>query len=319
MDLDQVAGIAPFPPLKAAGVQVLQVNVGKLCNQVCKHCHVDAGPTRREIMTRETMELCLEALARTKIPTVDITGGAPEMNPDFKWFVTQARGLGRQVMVRSNLTILTARGFEDYAEFMAAHGVEIVSSLPHYSAATTDRQRGDGVFERSIQAIKKLNALGYGLAGSALRFNLVYNPVGAFLPPRQESLEADYKRELGSRFGIAFHNLYTITNMPISRYLDYLVRSGNLESYLTKLVALYNPAAAENVMCKTTISVSWDGYLYDCDFNQMLDLKLEAPAPRHIRDFAMDRLTGRKIVTRKHCYGCTAGSGSSCGGRLQPE
>lgn len=314
--LDQIPGVPEFPQLKAKDIQVLQVNVGKLCNQICKHCHVDAGPTRREIMTRETMQLCLAALARTTIPIVDITGGAPEMNPEFKWFVAQARALGRHVMVRSNLTILVARGFEDYAEFMAEHGVEIVSSLPHYSAATTNRQRGDGVFERSIDAIRRLNSLGYGLEGSSLKFNLVYNPAGAFLPPRQEQLEADYKRELGARFGISFHNLYTITNMPISRYLDYLVRSGNLETYLLKLVALYNPVAAENVMCKTTVSVGWDGYLYDCDFNQMLELKLAAAAPQHIRDFDFEPLSQRDIVTRKHCYGCTAGSGSSCGGTV---
>lgn len=302
--------------LAATGIKVLQVNIGKLCNQVCRHCHVDAGPDRREVMTRETMQLCLEALAKTDIPTVDITGGAPEMNPNFRWFVSEVRKLGRHVMVRSNLTILLAKGYEDLPEFFAAHKVEVVSSLPHYTASNTDKQRGEGVFERSIEAIQRLNKLGYGEEGSGLVFNLVYNPVGAFLPPNQASLEADYKRVLGTQYGIKFNRLYTITNMPIGRFLDYLLASGNYESYMEKLVSLFNPAAARNVMCRTMLSVGWDGSLYDCDFNQMLELKVGFGAPAHIKDFDLAALSTRRIVTKQHCYGCTAGAGSSCGGAI---
>lgn len=303
-------------PLAATGIKVLQVNIGKLCNQVCRHCHVDAGPDRREVMTRETMQLCLETLAKTDIPTVDITGGAPEMNPNFRWFVSEVRKLGRHVMVRSNLTILLAKGYEDLPEFFAAHKVEVVSSLPHYTASNTDKQRGEGVFERSIEAIQRLNKLGYGEEGSGLVFNLVYNPVGAFLPPNQASLEADYKRVLGTQYGIKFNRLYTITNMPIGRFLDYLLASGNYESYMEKLVSLFNPAAARNVMCRTMLSVGWDGSLYDCDFNQMLELKVGFGAPAHIKDFDLAALSTRRIVTKQHCYGCTAGAGSSCGGAI---
>ncbi len=300
--------------LKATGIEIFQVNVGKLCNQLCKHCHVDAGPDRREIMTRETFELCLDALAQTSIPKVDITGGAPEMNPHFRWFVAEVKKLKRHVMVRSNLTILLAKGFSDLPEFFAEHQVEVISSLPHYTPSLTDKQRGEDVFSRSIEAIKRLNALGYGKEGSGLIFNLVYNPVGAFLPPNQASLEKDYKRELQKHYGVFFNRLYTITNMPISRFLDYLLLSGNYEAYMTKLVSLFNPAAAKNVMCRNTISISWDGYLYDCDFNQMLDLKVGYGSPIHIKDFDVSILNTRRIVTRQHCYGCTAGAGSSCGG-----
>ncbi|MFN3562625.1 MAG: arsenosugar biosynthesis radical SAM (seleno)protein ArsS [Chloroherpetonaceae bacterium] len=300
--------------LRATGIEIFQINVGKLCNQVCKHCHVDAGPDRREIMTRETFELCLEALAKTNIPKVDITGGAPEMNPHFRWFVGEVKKLNRHVMVRSNLTILLANGFTDLPEFFAEHSVEVISSLPHYTPSVTDKQRGEDVFSRSIEAIKRLNALGYGKEESGLVFNLVYNPVGAFLPPNQSSLEKDYKRELLKHYGVVFNHLYTITNMPISRFLDYLLVSGNYESYMTKLVSLFNPAAAKGVMCRNTLSIGWDGYLYDCDFNQMLDLKVGYGAPVHIKDFDIEKLSTRKIVTRQHCYGCTAGAGSSCGG-----
>lgn len=300
--------------LRATGVEILQINVGKLCNQVCKHCHVDAGPDRREIMTRETFEWCLKALASTTIPKVDITGGAPEMNPQFRWFVSEVKKLNRHVMVRSNLTILLANGYIDLPEFFAEHGVEVISSLPHYTASVTDKQRGEEVFSRSIEAIKRLNAVGYAKEGSGLKLNLVYNPVGAFLPPNQASLEKDYKRELYKKYSVEFNNLYTITNMPISRFLDYLLISGNYEAYMTKLVSQFNPAAAKAVMCRSTLSVGWDGYLYDCDFNQMLDLKVGYGAPIHIKEFDAARLNTRKIVTRQHCYGCTAGAGSSCGG-----
>ncbi len=300
--------------LKAGKIEIFQMNLGKMCNQVCKHCHVDAGPDRKEIMTKETMQLCLEVLSKTDIPTVDLTGGAPEMNPNFKWFVDEVRKLNKHVMVRSNLTILVTNGFEDYADFMANHEVEIVSSLPYYRASYTDKQRGEGVFEKSISAIKKLNELGYAKEGSGLTFNLVYNPVGAFLPPSQTGLEKDYKRELKNKFDVEFNSLFTITNMPISRYLDYLIASGNYESYMNKLVNSFNPAAALNVMCKNTLSIGWDGYLYDCDFNQMLEMRVNHGAPKHIRDFEISMLEGRKIVTGQHCYGCTAGAGSSCGG-----
>jgi len=300
--------------LKTREIEIFQVNLGKMCNQVCKHCHVDAGPDRKEIMTKETMQLCLEALASSNIPTVDLTGGAPELNPNFKWFVDEIKKLNKHVMVRSNLTILEANGFSDYAEFMANHKVEIISSLPYYKASFTDKQRGEGVFEKSIEAIKKLNSLGYSKEGTGLIFNLVYNPVGAFLPAPQESLEREYKKELEKNFGVTFNNLYTITNMPISRYLDYLLVSGNYESYMEKLINAFNPTAAVNVMCKFTLSISWDGYLYDCDFNQMLDLNLNHGAPRHIKDFNEEKLINRRIITGQHCFGCTAGAGSSCGG-----
>jgi len=300
--------------LKATEIEIFQVNLGKMCNQVCKHCHVDAGPDRKEIMTKETMRDCLDILNAHYIPTVDLTGGAPEMNPNFKWFVDEVKKLDRHVIVRSNLTILESNGFEDYAEFMANHKVEIVSSLPYYKKSFTDKQRGDGVFDKSIAAMKKLNALGYGKEDAELKFHLVYNPVGAYLPPSQSELEQDYKRELKNNFDIDFNNLYTITNMPISRFLDYLIQSGNYESYMQKLVDSFNPVAASNVMCKFTISVGWDGQLYDCDFNQMLELNMDHGAPPHIKDFDIEKIRNRRIVTGQHCYGCTAGAGSSCGG-----
>ncbi len=301
-------------PLTATEIEIFQINLGKMCNQVCKHCHVDAGPDRKEIMTKETMQYCLDILSAHDIPTVDLTGGAPEMNPNFKWFVDEVKKLDRHVIVRSNLTILETNGFEDYAEFMANHKVEIVSSLPYYKKSFTDRQRGDGVFDKSIAAMKKLNALGYGKEDEELKFHLVYNPVGAFLPPSQTELEQDYKRELKNSFDIEFNNLYTITNLPISRFLDYLLQSGNYDAYMKKLVDSFNPVAASNVMCKFTISVGWDGQLFDCDFNQMLEMNMDHGAPSHIKDFDASLIKNRRIVTGQHCYGCTAGAGSSCGG-----
>jgi radical SAM/Cys-rich protein len=300
--------------LHAGKVEILQVNVGKMCNQVCKHCHVDAGPDRKEIMTKETFQLCINILKQTEIPTVDLTGGAPELNPNFKWFVEEIKKLNRHVIVRSNLTILQESGFQDHPEFLAKHKCEIVSSLPYFKKSFTDKQRGDGVFDKSISAIKKLNSLGYGKVGTGLIFNLVYNPVGAFLPPSQEGLENDYKRELFDHHGIVFNNLYTITNMPISRFLDYLIQSGNYHNYMQKLVDSFNPAAAANVMCKFTISVGWDGQLFDCDFNQMLEMNMNHGAPSHIKDFKLSTIENRRIVTGQHCFGCTAGAGSSCGG-----
>lgn len=303
-------------PLRAAGVQVLQVNVGKLCNQTCRHCHVDAGPERREVMSRETMQLCLDVLRRTDIPTLDVTGGAPEMNPHFRWLVGQADSLGRQVIDRCNLTILLAPGFEDLPAFLARRRVEVVASLPCYLPENTDRQRGDGVFEKSIKALRRLNEVGYGCAGGGLVLTLVYNPVGSSLPPSQAALEDTYRRELFTRYGVVFTRLFTITNMPISRFLDDLNRNGQYDAYMEKLVAAYNPAAAAGVMCRTTLSVGWDGRLYDCDFNQMLDLGLTPGLPRHIRDLDATLLADRPIVTGQHCYGCTAGGGSGCQGAV---
>src|SRR5712692_5734161 len=300
-------------PLHATGITVFQINVGKLCNQTCHHCHVDAGPDRKEIMTRETAELCVRALARTAIPAVDITGGAPELNPNFRWLVEQARALGRHVIDRCNLTVLLLAGQTDLAEFLAQHHVEVIASLPYYRASQTDAQRGKGVFDKSIAALRKLNALGYGRESTALALNLIYNPVGAFLPPKQAAIEAQFKRELEREHGIVFNRLYTITNMPISRFLEFLLETGYYECYMERLANAFNPAAAAGVMCRYTLSVGWEGTLYDCDFNQMLDLPLGNGAPRHIRDFDPARLNTRRIVTANHCYGCTAGSGSSCG------
>jgi len=309
---DALAGAGLFP-LTASGIEVLQINVGKLCNQTCRHCHVDAGPDRREVMSRETMELCLAALARTEIPTVDITGGAPELNPHFRWLVEQVRRLGRQVIDRSNLTVLLLPSQAGLAEFLARHEVEITASLPYYTAEATDAQRGEAVFSKSIEALRLLNSFGYGRDGSSLRLNLVYNPVGAYLPPEQPAIEADFRNALLGH-GVVFHRLYTMTNMPISRYLEYLLRSGNYDRYMSKLIRAFNPRAAAGVMCRYTLSVGWDGALYDCDFNQMLALSTDHGAPEHIRDFDPGRLVSRRIVTGQHCYGCTAGCGSSCGG-----
>jgi radical SAM/Cys-rich protein len=321
-------GIPPFPekmrsagldPLCATGITVFQINVGKLCNQTCHHCHVDAGPDRREIMTRETVERCLAVLAQTDIPTVDITGGAPELNPSFRWLVREATQLGRHVIDRCNLTVILLAGQADLAEFLARHRVEVTASLPYYRAAQTDAQRGEGVFEKSIAALQRLNDLGYGREGTGLTLNLVYNPVGAYLPPKQAAIEAQFKRELQRHHGVVFNHLYTITNMPISRFLDFLLASGNYEGYMARLANAFNPSAAAGVMCRTTISVGWDGTLYDCDFNQMLDLPIGYGQPRHIRDFDPRQLQNRRIVTCNHCYGCTAGAGSSCGGSIAPD
>jgi radical SAM/Cys-rich protein len=305
-------------PLKATGINIFQVNIGKMCNQVCKHCHVDAGPDRKEIMTRATMAQCLEVLAaNASLTTVDVTGGAPEMNPDFRWFVEEIKKLNKHVMVRCNLTIILAnKKYYDLAEFYKQHNIEVVSSLPFYRADRTDRQRGDGVFKDSVAALQLLNKAGYGKQGTGLILNLVYNPAGAFLPPAQQSLEKEYKQELMKEFGIEFNNLFAITNLPISRYLDYLLTSGNYEKYMEKLVAAFNPAAAQHVMCRNTISVSWDGHLYDCDFNQMLDLKVDCAHSKHISAFDAAALNNRAVVVNQHCYGCTAGAGSSCGGSV---
>jgi radical SAM/Cys-rich protein len=304
-------------PLQPTTLEVFQVNVGKMCNQVCKHCHVDAGPDRKEIMSKETMQLCLDALKNNpSLKTVDITGGAPEMNPQFRWFVEAIKKLDRHVIVRCNLTIIVANAkYNDLPDFYKQHQVEVVSSLPFYTQDRTDRQRGNGVFSDSIKALQLLNAVGYGQQETGLMLNLVYNPAGAFLPPSQAVLEKEYKAALAEQYGIAFNNLFAITNLPISRFLDYLLQTGNYEKYMEKLLLAYNPVAAANVMCRNTISIGWDGYLYDCDFNQMLDLKL-AGGSRHVAQFNTGILQNRHIIVGQHCYGCTAGAGSSCGGAV---
>lgn len=303
-------------PLTASEIEIFQINVGKVCNQVCHHCHVDAGPGREESMSRETAELCISALSATKIPKVDITGGAPELNPNFRWLVEQATALKRHVMDRCNLTVMFTKGQEDLPEFLAHHRVEVICSLPYFQARETDRQRGVGVFDRSIEALQKLNAIGYGKPESGLELNLVHNPVGAFLPPSQKSIEADFKRNLLRKYGIVFNNLYCITNMPISRFLEFLINSGNYDHYMERLVQAFNPAAVGGLMCRNTISIGWDGRLYDCDFNQMLDLSVNGNSPRHISRFDLSTLNHRRIVTGRHCFGCTAGAGSSCGGEI---
>lgn len=313
-EFDEALAAAGLAPLRATRIRVMQINVGKLCNQTCRHCHVDAGPDRREVMSRETIELCLAALARSDIPIVDVTGGAPELNPSFRHLVERARALGRHVMVRCNLTALETGPCRDLPAFFAEHRVEVVCSLPHFRAASTDRQRGEGVFDKSIHALRRLNELGYGDGASGPRLVIVTNPVGAFLPGAQASLERDWKRELERLHGVRFDALHTITNMPISRFLEWLEQSENLEPYMQKLVATFNPAAARGVMCRDTLSIAWDGTLHDCDFNQMLDMPVLAPAPAHIRDFDERALEGRPIATDRHCFGCTAGAGSSCGG-----
>jgi radical SAM/Cys-rich protein len=302
--------------LRARSVETLQVNVGKLCNQACKHCHVDASPSRTEIMTKETIELVLDAIRRFRFETVDITGGAPELNPSFRYLVSEARALGSRVIVRHNLTVMFEPGQSDLPNFFREHRVEVVSSLPYFLEERTDAQRGRGVFQKSIAALRRLNVVGYGIEGSNLLLNLVYNPVGAFLPPSQASIEADFKRELQARYDVTFNQLYTITNMPIKRFLDYLRRSGNEERYLRKLVEAFNPCAVEGLMCRSLISVDWTGRLFDCDFNQMLELGVDPELPQSLVEFDPETFASRRIMTGTHCFGCTAGGGSSCGGSL---
>ena len=302
--------------LRAKAVDTLQVNVGKLCNQACKHCHVDASPSRTEIMTRETAEAVIDAVRRFRIPIVDITGGAPELNPSFRYLVTESRALGSHVIVRHNLTVMFQPGQDDLPEFFRDHAVEVVSSLPYFLEQQTDAQRGHGVFEKSIEALRRLNDVGYGREDSGLILSLVYNPVGAFLPPAQEAIEKDFKRELLARYGIFFNRLYTITNMPINRFLDYLLRSGNEERYMRKLLDAFNPSTIEGLMCRNLVSVDWTGRLFDCDFNQMLELGVAPALPQTIADFNPEKFAQRRIMTGSHCFGCTAGAGSSCGGAV---
>jgi len=308
-----------FPAISRRTVETLQVNLGYLCNQTCLHCHVDAGPRRKEIMSEETAGQVLEMLRRGKITTLDLTGGAPEMNPHFKTLVRGARQLGVRVIDRCNLTILEEEAYKDTAKFLADQGVEVVASLPCYLGENVDAQRGKGVFDVSIRALKKLNSVGYGMEGSGLTLTLVYNPQGTSLPPSQTELEAAYKRELHIRFGIAFNQLFTITNMPIQRFGSTLISKGEFASYMQLLKDSYSEANLDAVMCRSLVSVDWQGYVYDCDFNQMLDLPIvEADKKRlHLSDLIDRDLAGHPIVVMDHCYGCTAGSGSSCGGALE--
>jgi radical SAM/Cys-rich protein len=308
--------------LPPTSVETLQLNITKLCNQACRHCHVDSSPARTEKMSREGVEKCLQILERHPgIKNIDVTGGAPELHPDFDYMVERATALGKHVMVRHNLTVQldphpqTGESKEYLPEFFARHRCEVISSLPYYQEYFTDAQRGDGVFQKSIEAMRRLNALGYGVEGSGLIFNLVYNPVGPYLPAAQATLEADYKRELKQRFGLTFNGLFTITNMPINRFKLHLMKSQQYESYMDKLLAAFNPAAASGVMCRSIISVDHEGYVYDCDFNQMLGMHVDnAGRPVSIFDFDFEQLLRRRIRFDSHCLGCTAGAGSSCGG-----
>jgi radical SAM/Cys-rich protein len=306
-----------LPPLARGPVTTLQVNAGKLCNQACHHCHVEAGPKRTEIMSEGVADRVLELLAASPdVTTVDLTGGAPELNPHFRRLVRETRALGRAVIDRCNLTVLFEPGMDDLAEFLAEHAVAVMASLPCYGAENVEKQRGAGVFDKSIHALQRLNALGYG-RGAGLALDLVYNPVGAFLPPPQAELEARYRDELGRGFGIDFDRLLTITNMPIKRFAEALARAGEQAAYMGLLVNHFNPATVDGLMCRSLLSVGWDGALYDCDFNQMLELPLGG-GPATIFDVpGLGDLTGAPIATAAHCYGCTAGTGSSCGGALQ--
>ena len=307
-----------FPALRRQPLETLQVNLGYKCNQSCLHCHVNAGPNRTEMMDEATVDLVLQVLEKRRLNTLDLTGGAPELNVHFRRLVAVARALGVRVIDRNNLTILSEPGQEDLADFLAAHGVEVTASLPCYSPANVDRQRGDGVFERSIDGLRALNALGYGQDGTGLVLNLVYNPQGPVLPPPQGPLEADYKRELFQHFGIRFNQLYALTNMPVQRFGSTLLSKGTFDSYMGLLKSAYRAENLDTVMCRSLVSVDWQGHLYDCDFNQMLGLPARLPgsARPHLRDLLTQSVEGQPIRVADHCYGCTAGQGSSCGGAL---
>ena len=307
-----------FPPIRRRRLETVQVNLGYVCNQTCLHCHVNAGPNRKESMDRRTIDQVLDFLAGSRAKAVDLTGGAPELNPHFRLLVSRARALGVKVIDRCNLTILFEPGQEDLAEFLAANRVEVVASLPCYTEELVDRQRGVGVYDKSVRAIRRLNELGYGREGSGLVLNLVYNPQGPSLPPAQGPLEAQYKRILGERFGIAFNGLFTIANMPIQRFGSTLVSKGQFNAYMALLRGAHDDANLDAVMCRSLVSVDWQGYVYDCDFNQMLGLplRLRGAARPHLEDLVGRDLDGSPIVVNDHCYGCTAGQGSSCGGAL---
>lgn len=292
-------------------MSVLQMNVGRLCNLACKHCHMEAGPNRTEVMEKDVLDDCLKLYKEWGFQTIDITGGAPEMNPHFRWFVEEAVKVCSDVMVRSNLTIMLEEGYEDLPEFYAANKATVICSLPHYKARNSNKQRGEGTFEKSIEVLKKLNALGYG-KDPELVLNMVFNPGGAFFPPNQSAMEKEYKEHLGSEYGIVFNNLFTITNNPIGRFGAFLTRTGNMEGYLTKLYDAFNPGAVASMMCRSQLSVGWDGKVYDCDFNQAVDMPIEGAD--HIKDLIGKPYEKRRIRFDKHCYACTAGQGSSCGG-----
>jgi len=294
-------------------IQTMQMNVGKICNLSCKHCHVEAGPQRTESMSQAIMAQGLQVMADHGIKTLDITGGAPELNPNFPWLIQKATKLNLQVMTRTNLTVLDDEKYGWIPEFYAEHQVEVVSSLPYYTEKDADRMRGNGVFQSSIKMLKALNTLGYGQEGSSLKLNLVYNPGGAFLPAAQQGIEADYRRVLLNQYGITFNNLFVIGNFPVGRFLTFLRNSGNLQRYMEQLAGAFNPSTVQNVMCRDMISLSWDGYLFDCDFNQMLGLP---DSPKHISACRKEDLCVREITVHNHCYACTAGSGSSCGGTV---
>ncbi len=307
--------------LSPVPLETLQVNITKLCNQACRHCHVDSSPKRTEQMSKLTVDQCLSVLKNyPSIKNLDLTGGAPELNPHFDYMVEKARAIGKNVMVRHNLTVTfdgnpqTKESKTYLPDFFAKNKVEVISSLPYYQEFFTDKQRGRGVFNKSIEGLKRLNALGYGKEGTGLILDLVYNPVGPYLPASQSTLQADYKKELWEKFEISFNKLFAITNMPIHRFKEDLERSGGLEDYMTKLINAFNPESAKGVMCRSLISVAYDGTLYDCDFNQMLELPLDVKVPHTIFNFDLAALTKRKITFASHCFGCTAGSGSSCGG-----
>lgn len=303
-------------PLKADGIEILQVNLGFRCNQACRHCHVGAGPNRTEAMSRDDIEAVLRIVRNSPLRALDLTGGAPELHPDFEYLVTKARDAGCHVMNRCNLTVLLEPGKEHLATFLSDHQVEIIASLPYFLEDNVDRQRGQGVFSRSIEGLRRLNSVGYGVEGSGLGVALVYNPGGAFLPGSQLELEMQFRSELGRRHGVAFSRLFTMTNMPIGRFSDYLQRSGNEEQYWERLQNGFNHNSVAGLMCRHLISTSWDGRLFDCDFNQMLGLQLSPGLPTHLRDFDFQKLAERTIATAEHCFGCTAGYGSSCGGAL---
>jgi radical SAM/Cys-rich protein len=320
-DFSRALSAAGWTCLAPAAVEILQVNLGKLCNMTCRHCHVDAGPDRvSEVMDHGTVEACLAALDRLGAHTIDLTGGAPELNPSFRYLVDQAAGRGKQVIDRCNLTVLLLPGYRDLPEWMAARGVEVVASLPHYRRRGTDAQRGDGTFEKSLEALRRLNASGYGRGDPRRRLTLVANPVGAFLPGNQGAMEREWKAGLAREHGVAFDRLLVLNNMPISRFLEWLEESGNLQGYMELLVSSFNPATIAGLMCRNTLSISWDGRVFDCDFNQMLELPARSTggAPFHVRDLAPAALASRAIVTGRHCFGCTAGAGSCCGGAIAP-
>jgi radical SAM/Cys-rich protein len=303
-------------PLRAAGIDILQMNITRRCNLTCKHCHVQAGPHRTEAMSRETMMHCIKAAGHEAITTIDITGGTPEMHPDLEWLIGELAALEKRLIVRSNLLVLLDPAYRHFMEVFAAHKVELVGSLPDYNAERTDRQRGAGTFQGVIQAIGELNRRFYGIAGSGLALHLVHNPVGAYLPGSQCAIEAEYRRTLREKHGLYFNTLFCLVNSPIGRYRDFLKRSGNLSDYMRTLQGAFNSQTVNSVMCRTTLSVGWDGRLYDCDFNQMLNLTVNSGAPDHIEAFDYARLAEREIVVRSHCFACTAGAGSSCQGSL---